>query len=125
MTSSGRGETRKDFADAILAKGAHAHLPGALAQNTGGDTIVNEFAALIIDDKNFKDAEAAAIAGVIAIGTALAFLDVGIFHLIRGDAQGAQFAVGGDIRGGALFANFADEALSHEAAGGRGDQETV
>ncbi len=95
----------------------------ARARSTRGRrAIVDQFARLVINHKNFEDAEAPAVAGVVAIGTAAAFHERGAFQHFRRDAERAHFRVGRHIGRGAFLADFADEALRHEAARGRGDQ---
>src|SRR5271163_3056980 len=53
----GRRQAGEDFADAVFAQRPHAHFARAGAQHGGGRLVVNQFARLVINDKNFKDAE--------------------------------------------------------------------
>jgi hypothetical protein len=53
--------------------------------------VVNQFPRLVVDDENFKNAEASAVAGVVAIAAAPAFLHRRGLQVLRRDVQRAHF----------------------------------
>src|ERR1017187_1316897 len=75
----GRRHAGEHLADAVLAQRAHAHLTGARAQDGRRHLVVNQFPRLVVNDENFKNAEAPAVAGVRAVGAAAAFHERGGF----------------------------------------------
>src|SRR5436853_2150301 len=56
-----RGQSGQHLAGAVLAQRAHAHLTGAGAQDRCRNLLVNQFARLVVDDKNLEDPEASAV----------------------------------------------------------------
>src|ERR1017187_4916878 len=117
-----RREPGQHLADAVLAQGAHAHFAGARAQNRGGRLVVNQLPRFIVNQENFKNAEAAAATRVPTIVAAASLTERAALHLVRGQVQGAHFRVRGLIRRRAFFADFAHEPLRHETTRGRCDQ---
>src|ERR1017187_5385508 len=98
-----RREARQHFADAVFAQSSHAHFAGAGAEHVRRHAVVNQFPRLVVHHENFKDAEAAAVAGAFAIVAAPAFLHVRVFHILAPDAKRTQFRIGRIVGGRALL----------------------
>src|ERR1019366_7693981 len=87
----GRRQAGENLADTVFAQGPHAHLARPRPQDRGRRPVVNEFARLVIDDKNLKDAEPPAVARVVAIVAAEAFQERRPLQHVRRHAEGAHF----------------------------------
>src|SRR6516165_4165506 len=118
-----RRQPGEHFADAVFAKRAHAHFTRAIAQHGRRDLFVNQLAGIVIDYENLKNTKSAAEPGVGTISAAFPAHEAGPLGIRNIEVKLAHFVLCRNVRGTALFADFAHEALRHQSTRRGGNQE--
>src|SRR5437763_1540760 len=112
----GAGQATENFANPVLAQGAHAKLARALPQIQSGAAFIDHVPDFVIEHENLKDSHATFVTGAAALVAAFAAHDLRVAQLSGFDPERAHFGFSQFGRLAATGANSPNESLRHDRA---------